>query len=504
MADVKVTTNSVISASGKEYFPVIGLEIHAELKTHSKMFCSCKNDPDEKAANKNVCAVCMGHPGTLPTLNKEAIKHVIKVGIAVGADIADYTEWDRKNYFYPDIPKGYQISQYAYPLVKNGGIKVFGEEIKLTRIHLEEDTASSSHDKGDYSLVDFNRAGVPLMELVTEPVIHNAKTAASFAKELQLLLRTLGAGDANMEKGEMRVEANISVSTDPTCRDLPLDFKKFGKKVEVKNLNSFRSAERAIEYEIERHIALIEGGEGDKIVQETRGFDEATGKTFSQRAKEDSHDYRYFPDPDLPKLFTSEIPEFNLEKIKEEMPELPWQKRDKYLNEFGMKAEDAEMFVQNEIFQRFFESVASILKDSEKVKLAVNYITSDVAGLVKKSGESDIRISPENFSEIINMTKAGELSSRGAKDLLAVYLSTPSGLKSPKLEAEERGMIQKNDPEALKKMIEEIVAANPGVVAEFKAGKQASVQFLIGQIMKVSKGSVNPQLAKEELMKVLG
>lgn len=509
----KITASSVISASGKEYFPVIGLEIHAELKTRSKMFCSCKNDPDETSPNKNICAICMGHPGTLPTLNKEAIKHVIKVGTAVGADIANYTEWDRKNYFYPDIPKGYQISQYAYPLVKNGAIKVgAGEnaaEVKLTRIHLEEDTASSSHDHGadakgnNYSLVDFNRAGVPLMELVTEPVIHNAKTAASFAKELQLLLRTLGAGDANMEKGEMRVEANISVSTDPSCRDMPLDFKKFGKKVEVKNLNSFRSAERAIEYEIERHIELIEAGEAEKIVQETRGFDETTGKTFSQRAKEDSHDYRYFPDPDLPKLFTSEIPEFNLEKIKADMPELPWQKREKYLNEFAMKAEDAEMFVQNATFQNFFEAVSSEL-NTEQTRLAVNYITSDIAGLIKKADSEDFKIKPEQFSEVISMIAAGELSSRGAKDILALYWSDESlAAKSPKQIAEEKGMIQKNDPEVLKKMIEEVIAANPTVVADYKAGKQASLQFLLGQIMKVSKGSVNPQTASEALIDVM-
>ncbi len=524
----KVTSNSIISASGKEYFPVIGLEIHAELKTKSKMFCSCKNDPDEPKANTNICAVCMGHPGTLPTLNKEAIRHVIRVGTAVGSEIADYTEWDRKNYFYPDIPKGYQITQFAYPLVKGGSIKVKGEkdadgvarehEIALTRIHLEEDTASSTHDHGadakgnNYSLVDFNRAGVPLMELVTEPVIHDAKTAANFAKELQLLLRTLGAGDANMEKGEMRVEANVSVSTDQSCRDTPLDFKKFGTKVEVKNLNSFRSAEKAIEYELERHISAIENGE--KIVQETRGFDETTGKTFSQRAKEDSHDYRYFPDPDLPKIFTSEIPEFNLENIRAALPELPWQKRAKYLSDFAMKSEDAEMFVQNDLFRNFFEAVAKNL-DAEKTKLAVNYITSDIAGLIKKSGTpgaETFKITPAQFAEIISMIAAGELSSRAAKDLLAIYWNeggngdgdtSEISKKSPKEIAGERGMLQNDDPEALNKIIAEIIQANQKVVDDFKAGKQASLQFLIGQVMKATKGSVNPAKASEFLANAL-
>ena len=250
------------SEMATKYKTTIGLEIHAELKVKTKMFCNCKNDPDEKRPNVNICPVCTAQPGTLPVLNKEAIRSVIRVGLACGSDIAGFTEWDRKNYFYPDIPKGYQISQYKYPLVSNGAIN----NVKLTRIHLEEDTARSTHDKGDFSLVDFNRGGVAFMELVTEPVMHDAKTAANFAKELQLLLQYLGAGDANMEKGEMRVEANVSVSREDG---------KLGTKVEVKNLNSFRTVEKAIEYEIERHIETIESG--GKIVQETRGWDE--GKT---------------------------------------------------------------------------------------------------------------------------------------------------------------------------------------------------------------------------------
>jgi len=539
--DAQNTQHTVTGPSGAVYYPVIGLEIHAELKTNSKMFCSCRNNPDEEKQNANICAVCMGHPGTLPVLNKAAIKHVLRVGVSIGADIADYTEWDRKNYFYPDIPKGYQISQYAYPLVKNG--EVGG--VKITRIHLEEDTASSSHDHPQdangqsFSLVDFNRAGVPLMELVTEPVIHTAKQAGNFAKELQLLLRELGAGDANMEKGEMRVEANISVSTDSRAHDFPYDFKTFGRKVEVKNLNSFRSVERSVEFEIARHIDILERAEilkntliskdvtdeaeqvaelkkaGLFIVQETRGFDETTGKTFSQRAKEDSHDYRYFPDPDLPKLFISEIPEFNLETIKAELPMLPWERREKYLNEFEMKAEDAEMFVQNVLFRNFFEEFAKAVVDKEKIKLGINYITSDIAGLVKKGGADvsgeigSIKIPAAALAEIVEMIKAGELSSRGAKDLIALHWSivdtdiSDIGSKNPKQIAEARGFIIKNDPEALKKMIIEVIDANPTVLASYKAGKEASLQFFVGQIMKQSKGSVNPATAKEEILKVI-
>ena len=327
--------------SSKTYTPTIGLEIHAELKTRTKMFCDSKNDPDETRPNVNVCPICMGHPGTLPVINKEAVRSVIRVGYAVGGKIADYSEFDRKNYFYPDIPKGYQISQYKFPLVSGGNLG----DVELTRVHLEEDTASSGHDEGDYSLVDFNRAGVPLMELVTEPVIHSAEEAGNFARELQLLLRYLGVSDANMEKGEMRVEANISVSDDP---------KKFGTKVEVKNLNSFKAVEKAIEYEVKRHIEALEKGE--KIIQETRGWDEDKGKTFSQRQKEDSHDYRYFPDPGLPKLKISEIEEFSEKNIEASLPELPWAKRARYAKDFGLKDADIQIYVSNpearEIFRR--------------------------------------------------------------------------------------------------------------------------------------------------------
>ncbi len=472
----------ITAPSGKIYKPTIGLEIHAELKTASKMFCACKNNPDEEKPNVNVCPICMGHPGTLPVINKKAVEHVIKIGHAIGAKIADFTEWDRKNYFYPDIPKGYQISQFAHPLITGG--KIAG--VELTRIHLEEDTASSQHDKGDFSLVDFNRSSLPLMELVTEPVIHDAETASRFAKELQLLLRYLGAGEANMEKGEMRVEVNISVS----------DTDKFGTKVEVKNINSFKAVEKSIAFEIERHIDLIERGE--KIVQETRGFDESTGKTFSQRAKEDSHDYRYFPDPDLPKLFISEIPEFAKENLH--LPELPWEKRDRYKTVFNMKDEDAEMFVQNEAFRNFFEEISKIL-DKDYVQLAINYITSDIAGFVKKSPEKGIVITTKNFAELITMIKAGELSSRSAKDILVIIWD--EGDQSPKSIAEKNGMIQKNDPEALEKMIRELMTANPNVVADFKAGKQAALQFFIGQIMKASKGAINPLVAQETVKKLL-
>jgi aspartyl-tRNA(Asn)/glutamyl-tRNA(Gln) amidotransferase subunit B len=343
----------------KVYKATIGLEIHAELKTKTKMFCDSKNDPDEKEPNVNICPVCMGYPGTLPTMNKQAVKHVIRVGLALGGEIADFTEFDRKNYFYPDIPKGYQISQYKYPLVKGGSLT----GVAITRIHLEEDTARSTHT-GEYSLIDFNRAGLPLMELVTEPVIGSGEEAVRFARELQLLLQTLGAGEANMEKGEMRVEANISISDSDT----------FGTKVEVKNLNSFRAVERAIAYEIARHTELL--NKGEKVVQETRGWDEKSETTFSQRIKEDSHDYRYFPEPDLPKLKISEIAELNPNTLRASLPELPWDKRKRFVEVLGLKPEDAEVFVRQSNWGSYFENVIRAFpQDSKKILSSANYIT---------------------------------------------------------------------------------------------------------------------------------
>ncbi len=323
----------------KNYKPTIGLEIHAELKTNTKMFCNSKNNPNETKPNINVCPVCMAHPGTLPVINKKAVESVLKVGVALGGQLADFTEFDRKNYFYPDIPKGYQISQYKYPLVSGGELA----GVEITRVHLEEDTAKSTHDnKEGRSLIDFNRAGVPLMELVTEPVVEDAQQASKFARELQTLLRYLGVSDANMDKGEMRIEANISVS----------DTEEFGTKVEVKNLNSFKVVEKAIAYEIKRQTKVLE--EGGEIIQETRGWDENKQATFSQRLKEGSEDYRYFPDPDLPKLKLSELSEFNREKLEEGLPELPWEKRERYEKEYEIKSEDIEMYIVDDLYGKFF------------------------------------------------------------------------------------------------------------------------------------------------------
>lgn len=494
-----------------KYLPTIGLEIHAELKTISKMFCACGNNPDEEKPNVNICPICLGHPGTLPVLNKEAIKHVLNVGIAVNGNLADFTEWDRKNYFYPDIPKGYQLSQYKYPLVSGGTLA----DIEIERIHLEEDTAQSTHDTRVKSLVNFNRSGVPLMELVTKPVIHDARTAVKFAKELQLLLRYLGAGDANMEKGEMRVEANISVMRNDaedegaveattSVAEIGTYHLKLGTKTEVKNLNSFRAVERSIAFEIERQASLLD--EGKQVTQETRGYDDATGETYSQRAKESSRDYRYFPDPDIPKLRLSEIAEFSADALRKQIPELPWVKRDRYKNYFGLTDKETSIFVESPDISKYFESIISEFKtDAKRIKLTVNYLLTDYLGVLKKAGldpvELNFKIPTKSFAGIINMTAEGLISSRGAKDLLSLLIADNAA--DPKSIAEKNGLLQKSNVADLIPTIDKIIIDNATVAADYKAGKTASLQFLIGQAMKATKGAANPEVVRKLLLERL-
>jgi aspartyl-tRNA(Asn)/glutamyl-tRNA(Gln) amidotransferase subunit B len=472
-----------------KYYPTVGLEIHAELKTLTKMFCSCKNNPDEEKPNVNICPVCMAHPGALPVINKKAVENVIKVGLAINGNIADFSEFDRKNYFYPDIPKGYQISQYKYPIVSGGRLA----DMDITRIHLEEDTANNKHDRGDFSLIDFNRAGVPLMELVTEAhtfdtAEETAKKATKFAKEFQLILWYLDVSEANMEKGEMRVEANISISSDKNV---------LGTKVEVKNLNSFKSVERAIKYEVDRMTELLDAGKGSEIVQETRGWDESKQTTFSQRKKEGSADYRYFPDPDLPKMKLHEA--FDLEKMKSELPELPVSKRARYQKDYGIKDEDIEVYINDAVLGSWFENVAKILNDKEKIKIASNYITSDYVGIKKINKEAKLP-SYENFAELIKLVSENKISSRAAKDILAMIAEND---ESPMKIAQEKGLLQTSDEGAIKTIIQKIISENPEVVASYKAGKENAIMSLVGKVIKESKGSANPQMVIEILKNLL-
>ena len=462
-----------------DYFLTVGLEIHAELSTKTKMFCDSKNDTDESRPNINACPICLGYPGTLPVINFEAVRKVLRLGVAVGGEIADYTEFDRKNYFYPDIPKGYQISQYANPLVKGGELA----GVKLTRVHLEEDTAKSTHDKNEESLLDFNRAGIPLMELVTEPVIKTPEAAANFARELQLLLRYLDISGANMEKGEMRVEANVSVAK---VRPLDSEFPRsdLGTKVEIKNLNSFKIVEKAIKFEMRRQIETLE--KGDRVVQETRGWDESKEVTFSQRLKESAHDYRYFPEPDLPKLFLKEVPELARTVLAKSLPELPWEKRERYKKDFGLKESDIEIYVREPKWGRLLEEVAEKLRNSKAGKfeslitLASNYIIVDL----KKP------IPSHDLVDIIKMISAGEISSRGAKEILKVIESEGG---EPHIIAVEKNLIQESDREVLKTLVKEVLEENVA----------APIQFLVGQAMKKSGSRANPIILQELFLEML-
>ncbi|MBI2124000.1 MAG: Asp-tRNA(Asn)/Glu-tRNA(Gln) amidotransferase subunit GatB [Candidatus Wildermuthbacteria bacterium] len=505
------------------YTPTIGLEIHAELKTKSKMFCSCKNDPLEQHPNINICPICLAHPGTLPVANKDAINKVIQVGLALGCTISEHSKFDRKNYFYPDLPKGYQISQYDAPFCLGGHLDIstiddilteekskiqnpkskinFNNQIlkriQITRVHLEEDTGRLAHPIGaEYSLVDFNRAGVPLMELVTEPDITSAKEASAFAQELQLILRYLGASDADMEKGQMRVEANISVR--------PQGQEKLGTKVEVKNLNSFRAVEGAIEYEIQRQTEALESGKS--IVQETRGWNDAKGTTYSQREKESAHDYRYFPEPDLPPFQFSKK---DIESIRAQLPELPQQRRKRLVEEYGLSEKETEVFVRNKDMGEYFEKVVSELgprlsqeRLKKLTKLSANYILSDLMGLLEGAsveGE-DFLITPENFAELVLLIEKGEISSAIAKQVLKEMFAKG---KDPSQIIEEKGLSQVTSQGEIETIAKEVIAKNPKAVEDFKKGKENALQFLVGQTMASSKGTVNPDTAKKILQDLL-
>ncbi len=489
----------------EKYYITIGLEIHAELKTNSKMFCPCANIPLEDSPNKNVCPICMAHPGTLPTLNKEAIKKMIEIGLYIGADVADFTEWDRKHYFYPDMPKAYQLTQYKYPIVSGGQINNW----PLTRIHLEEDTAKSTHDQGDHTLIDFNRSGVPLSELVTEAKTFDdiesaAKASSDFAKEYALILRTLEAGDADMSKGQMRIEVNLSVSKDKN---------KWGTKVEVKNINSFKSVEDSVRYEATRHIELVEMGKENEIIQETRGFEENKRVTVSQRKKESSADYKYFPDPDLPKLYLYSI--FNLEEIKNNLPETLENVR-KEMREALVKDEYIELLLNNNKLFKYFVDIKKEIESHEYSKekinklinLAVNYICVDVSSILQKGDKENLVhfVDKENFVNILDMLDNNELSSRGAKDLILFMMTempidnmlemSENNLDARQI-AEMKGFIQKNDKESLEIIINTIIENNQKQWEELKSGNEKLMMFFVGQAMKESKGSGNPQIFTE-------
>lgn len=493
------------------YQPTIGLEVHVELKTKSKMFCDCLNDPNERHPNVNICPICTAQPGSLPVINKEAVRKTIKTGLALNCQIPEYSKFDRKNYFYPDLPKGYQISQLYQPLCREGFLEIDGKKIRIREVHLEEDTGRLIHEK-DYSLVDFNRAGIPLMELATEPDITSAKEARKFAEELQLILRYLDVSEADMEKGEFRVEANISLRLQTTD--------KLGTKVEIKNLNSFRAVEKALDYEIERQTKVLKAGK--KIIQETRGWldeitassrrvagarvDDVKGVTVSQREKEEAHDYRYFPEPDLPPLHNTK--EF-VNKIRAEIPELSRQRRERLAKEYKLDKKSIEVFVQNKDFGEYFEKVISELPPKipknqlpRLIKLATNYLITDLQGLLKGASVTgeDFLITAENFAEFITLIEEGKISSKIAKMVLSEMFSTGA---DPSHIIEEKGLSQITDEAEIEKIIKEVISKNPKAVEDFKKGKENAFQYLIGQIMAKTRGKANPQIVKDILSKEL-
>ncbi len=499
------------------YEPTIGLEIHAELNTKTKMFCDSANNPLETGANVNVCPICLAHPGTLPVINVEAVHKTVKVGLALGSSINELSWFERKNYFYPDLPKGYQISQYEKPFCEGGVLKLpSGRDVRIRRVHLEEDTGRLIHNyqlpitnyqkskRG--SFVDYNRAGVPLMELVTEPDVASGAEAKEFGEELQLLLRYLGVSDADMEKGQMRLEANISLKSQISN----LKSQKLGTKVEIKNLNSFRAAERAINYEIDRQAELLEKGE--EVVQETRGWNEESGQTFSQRAKEESHDYRYFPEPDLPPI---RLEKTQLDFIKAEMPELPAARRERFVKEYEITAKDAQVLTVNGELGGYFEKTVTELDDwikNEKItdapvrqkliKLSANYLITEVQKLLAESSKpaTDLRISPEDFAELIVLIHQGKISSSAAQTILKEMFATG---KDPHQILQDKNLAQIGDVVELKKTAQEVIAQNPQAAEDYKKGKAESLKFLVGQLMRASHGRANPQLGEDILRKLL-
>ncbi len=491
-----------------DYKPTIGLEIHVELKTRTKMFCDSLNNADEKQPNKNTCPVCLGHPGTLPVPNKDAIRHVLRVGLALGGTINPVTKFDRKNYFYPDLPKGYQISQYDQPLVTGGNLL----GVRIRRIHLEEDTGTLVHASGA-SLVDFNRSGVPLMELVTEPDITSAEQVREFAQELQLILRCLGVSDADMEKGHMRIEANVSIQDSrwEFVQGLGLKSGRGGwffrgdasnesslnARVELKNINSFKAARDATAYELKRQEEALR--EGKKITQETRGWDEAGQKTVSQRSKEEAHDYRYFPEPDIPPFATSV---FEPERLARELPELPAGKRARFAKEYGLDAKQVELLVSEPALAEYFEEsaseYASLVSPSSVIshQLLVNYLTSDLRGLMIEKGiEFDaLRVTPEHFAHLVSLAAEKKITSRQAKDMLRKMLESD---EDPEDILRDEASQSVSDEGKLRQVVEMVLVANPQAIADYKKGKVQSLQFLVGKAMGELKGKGNPETLRE-------
>ena len=475
-----------------QYEAVIGLEIHAQLLTSSKAFCGCSTKFGAEA-NTQVCPVCLGMPGTLPVLNKKAVEFAVRMALATHCKINNKSIFARKNYFYPDLPKGYQISQYNEPLTQKGyiDIEVTGEKkrIGITRIHMEEDAGKLLHgetleDEG-FSFVDLNRAGVPLIEIVSEPDIRTAEEAVEYLKALRDILVYLEICDGNMEEGSFRCDANVSIR--------PKGQKEFGTKAELKNINSFRFVQKAIEYEIKRQIEVVE--DGGKIVPETRLFDSDKGITVSMRSKEEAHDYRYFPEPDLLPLMVDEA---WIEEIKGTLPELPAEKRERFVREYGIPSYDAGVLTATKELANYYESSTSLFN---KPKVVSNWVMGELLRLLKEDGKditqpSTFSLKPSAFAKLLQMVDTGAVNLKTAKEVFEEVYKTG---KEPDAIVKEKGLVQVSDEDALIKAIDAVIASNPKEVAEYKAGKEKLFSFFVGQTMKATKGQANPQVLNKLL-----
>jgi aspartyl-tRNA(Asn)/glutamyl-tRNA(Gln) amidotransferase subunit B len=477
------------------YEPVIGMEVHVELDTASKMFCGCSAQAFGTPPNTHVCPVCLGMPGTLPVINEQAVRYTVMAGLALNCTIQEHNVFARKNYFYPDLPKGYQISQYELPLCRDGFLTVevgdtpgggAGETrtIRIRRVHLEEDTGKLTHVDG-HSLVDFNRAGVPLMEIVSEADMCSAEEAYAYVTRLRQIVRYLGVSSGDMEKGAMRCEVNLSL------RMAGSD--EFGTKVEVKNLNSFRSVRYAIAYEIERQTRLLEAGE--PVFQVTMGWDEGAGVTREQRSKEEAHDYRYFPEPDLPPL---NLEPAWIEEVKAILPELPDVKRDRFIAEYGLSRYDASVLVEDQAVADYFERAVTVAGDALSPKLVANWVTGELFRLMNEAGVTitDVNVNPENLVALVEMINSGVINQSAAKKAFGLMWETG---RPPQEIVEDLGLKQVSDASELMGIVDQVIAHNPDAVARFKAGKETSIRFLIGQVMKATRGKANPQMAEQLL-----
>jgi aspartyl-tRNA(Asn)/glutamyl-tRNA(Gln) amidotransferase subunit B len=489
-------------ATKTKYEAVIGLETHCQLNTKTKIFCNCSTEFDPDHPNSKVCPICLGYPGVLPVLNEKVLEAAVKMGLALNAKIAPYSKFDRKQYFYPDLPKNYQISQYDLPIVEHGELEieltdkktkeVTCKKIGVTRLHMEEDAGKLVHVGSDrlsgstHSLVDFNRTGVPLLEIVSEPDLRSGEEAAEYAQELRRMVRYLGVGDGNMQEGSLRCDVNISVR--------PVGQEKFGTKVEIKNMNSFSAIQKAIDYEIERQIDCLENGE--PIYQETRLWEEGSQCTISMRLKEGSSDYRYFPEPDLPPI---EVTKEQLTQWKSELPELPAQKRSRYETELGLSAYDARVLTDDREVAEYFE--AAILCGSNP-KLVANWVMGDIAAYRNKNNINikDLALTPQNLAELINLIENNTISGKIAKDILPELLINGG---SPQKLVEKKGLISISDTGELEKIIDEILTAYPGELEKYRSGKTNLKGFFVGQVMKKTNGRADPKLTNQLLSQKL-